>query len=1543
MTYVSEEYWGSLSPQEQQAFRSQSATPIEITSPQGQVVSTEGTLPYGSVPIPQTPAFGGTETPAFGGTETPKFEPTEGYNSIMLDPKTGKVAEAKSRSQFKYLQQQGFLSSPSFEQLKEIGAIGVDREDWESDVVASVAAQNLPMIKGEDGQEFYDIEQIVETYGVEKSKEIMAKVLKDTEKVDKYIDALGELKEFKSDSGYDIVDALTKGIPVETLQDAGYSETDIDEAVLTADARKELAEYVDARGDVDIDAALAVGVPLDTIKRAGYSITGQTLESRQEEIQTYPNEYIMQLKTGGSAGLKAYIQSINDERADAIEKLKTITEPIEMSQLPPIVSDMFRDEKGNPLSDDVVVTGYDEENGLSYYKIVETPDDMLVEQPGTSQDTTVTDPETGMEVSANWINEFKTDTNDPIDIIEEVSRNSGASREESEAALREIFATGGLKGVEDHINNVRGTIAEAKEKELEPYEEEYEVPLTGTQEYGIRFDESGEPIPETETKTGYRVDELAKSLLSEGNSEDTTINKIIEYGFTPEVAKETVQSLALAQRKEGAEQFEQAMADADFREHNVEVGPNRWVEKGYFEDLSDNKKSLMTKAYNTIIPDRLSFSKESPLPDITKDQSLALAYLPFDEAKQFFMQMDEDAKYQFLIDRNIKPSEASKFELLPEEKQKEIVQTWQTIVNRAYNPKSWREAVEGAFIPLIPVVGTYVTVKDRGIKSGWTIVSALGDLTLVAGPMLKAVGVVGKTTAIDAAVAKNAQEFSKVGKAIESVAGPKVANEIVSSNNAWAKATAEHIADLAAIDRERERLIDTITASRLVTKTGEREIEPTAKLLSTTEIGQTERSLAEIPSSDIKLVVSDYDKAILKAQTSAEKLAKASAEYNKIIEKYSKGGEIGNFKTTELVRYGESPSITRVNIKGGYVKPAIVTDDPLVLEAMKKSAANAVDNTKAAYEAIVRPKVYDVARIDETLADLKVFLTKYGSGLNDRSLNDILNEVNRLEAMRYEGLVQRAGQSVKDLPVSVDQVGQMQKQIANVDRIISIMKTTGASDDAIKGAQITKNQLQSLFAEMIEKGTRPIYEASKVGKGTELTVTSMGDMYSKALVLDRLLSPSYLKELALVNQLPESQTKLLTGLKEALLSGDNAGVLSSLDQIENEVKLIKPTEPIKPTDTEWQSYLDKFRTYKKDVENVTKQSQYIRENVTQVKELSGVRSVLDNPSALKYTSLLDAAKDKELQSLREALIKPVNKKTLVQVLDKDPLKEARLAELEKLLNTPVITEAKVVSGMQTITIAKPTGEQTIVRAAFPSATEMVGLKGISKTDTGVRSDVSTIISPETTGISEYTAPYEEAMELVSPATSPILEPTPMPEPTEYTYPTPIEEVYPYPKPEYKYPTPPKIDEPPKTDEPPKGDERKPIINPPSAMAQKVEKEILRSKGAIALYQGRIKQGTDLKELWYVIKFPYKSEKDAFRLIGQLPKGVTPVMKGQGASVRSIQVLTGIPPAKLSLDLGLQDIHITSGRGKKLNVSYKKDRRRTKRGDIDLRKVSTVRL
>lgn len=79
-------------------------------------------------------------------------------------------------------------------------------------------------------------------------------------------------------------------------------------------------------------------------------------------------------------------------------------------------------------------------------------------------------------------------------------------------------------------------------------------------------------------------------------------------------------------------------------------------------------------------------------------------------------------------------------------------------------------------------------------------------------------------------------------------------------------------------------------------------------------------------------------------------------------------------------------------------------------------------------------------------------------------------------------------------------------------------------------------------------------------------------------------------------------------------------------------------------------------------------------------------------------------------------------------------------------------------------------------------------------------------------------------------------------------------------------------------------------------------------GLVAWYQGKVAA----KEVWYFAKWPYATLNDVVRYITKYPMPyVKGVIKGKGASYRSIQLLMGKPPVRMTVKMGI-DIAIIEG-------------------------------
>jgi hypothetical protein len=105
------------------------------------------------------------------------------------------------------------------------------------------------------------------------------------------------------------------------------------------------------------------------------------------------------------------------------------------------------------------------------------------------------------------------------------------------------------------------------------------------------------------------------------------------------------------------------------------------------------------------------------------------------------------------------------------------------------------------------------------------------------------------------------------------------------------------------------------------------------------------------------------------------------------------------------------------------------------------------------------------------------------------------------------------------------------------------------------------------------------------------------------------------------------------------------------------------------------------------------------------------------------------------------------------------------------------------------------------------------------------------------------------------------------------------------------------------------------IIPPGSSNPLPQATIGKSNGMFTWYQGERRVGNEMRDIWYIIKSPYKSAKDAF-VSDYPPKGAT-VVKGAGAAHLTIKQLTGEAPSEVIMQMGVMDIDVT-GKGDKIN-------------------------
>lgn len=111
------------------------------------------------------------------------------------------------------------------------------------------------------------------------------------------------------------------------------------------------------------------------------------------------------------------------------------------------------------------------------------------------------------------------------------------------------------------------------------------------------------------------------------------------------------------------------------------------------------------------------------------------------------------------------------------------------------------------------------------------------------------------------------------------------------------------------------------------------------------------------------------------------------------------------------------------------------------------------------------------------------------------------------------------------------------------------------------------------------------------------------------------------------------------------------------------------------------------------------------------------------------------------------------------------------------------------------------------------------------------------------------------------------------------------------------------------------------------------------EGMVTWRQGALKHGGKLKDVWWVIRYPYKSKANVEVIVGKPPAGAI-ILKGPGSAYKTIQKLTGVAPDKLFLDLGIFDIVLTSPSRtpRRQAITYKRDIKQRTTGNITLKGV-----
>jgi hypothetical protein len=261
---------------------------------------------------------------------------------------------------------------------------------------------------------------------------------------------------------------------------------------------------------------------------------------------------------------------------------------------------------------------------------------------------------------------------------------------------------------------------------------------------------------------------------------------------------------------------------------------------------------------------------------------------------------------------------------------------------------------------------------------------------------------------------------------------------------------------------------------------------------------------------------------------------------------------------------------------------------------------------------------------------------------------------------------------------------------------------------------------------------------------------------------------------------------------------------------------------------------------------------------------------------------------------------------------------------------PVASPTKVVETMATMTADQ--------LAALLASKGMTSFATISATG----QPLTTPLSTPATVVAPAIAPAPGISPTPGPAPAPVITPTPIPSPftrlAEVIAPAPTVAPAPAPAPA-SLPTPAPAPAPVTTLTPTPTPTPTPVPTPkpvipiiPTRGTDRQKRKIIRdSKGGIAWRQGEL-QG---KDVWHVLKYPYKSEADYLTVLGRKPSNTT-LVKGPGSAAQTIKLRFGeAPDNTVSGDIGIMDFFIEPLGRKKVTISFKADPKQETTGDITI--------
>lgn len=310
----------------------------------------------------------------------------------------------------------------------------------------------------------------------------------------------------------------------------------------------------------------------------------------------------------------------------------------------------------------------------------------------------VLDPKTDQWYPRDWYHKSQKDTPSTADVVMQLT---GTDKQKSASTIQGIFNQKGIEGVDAYIQD----LITQREKTLQPYAMEFVGPLK----------------PGEERPVSYDINRMAEDRIKAGKTESQVINEMTRLGFDGKIA-----ATAIGYAKADAKgRFDILQEQGAIPKEAVYAGDENGQPSYFVPDK--NIKTIEAEFWN----DKGPAYKHSPSWFEGYHRSVAVRRAYDNAAGNKQTEMAAELKTLMNSrgpDRDrITPENFKKLSLPTQHLLLAEYQNW--IEEKHLGPE---RAVKTLAL-MTPGLGTYVTYKDRGLTSGWTIASAFGDALFLIG------------------------------------------------------------------------------------------------------------------------------------------------------------------------------------------------------------------------------------------------------------------------------------------------------------------------------------------------------------------------------------------------------------------------------------------------------------------------------------------------------------------------------------------------------------------------------------------------------------------------------------------------------------------------------------------------------------------------------------------------------------------------------------------------------------------------------------------